>query len=96
MSQQPIPFVAPQPGQRLACVVDVETTGLGADDEVIELALVLFAFDDVGQVAGIVDQYCALQQPTRPIPAEATTVNGITRSSSSPTMRHSISASSPP
>lgn len=52
------------------CVVlDTETTGLGHDDEICEIAIV----DVTG--APILD---TLVRPTRPIPAEATEIHGIT------------------
>jgi DNA polymerase-3 subunit epsilon len=66
--------------QGLAAIVDVETTGFSADyDEVVELAIVLFAFDRAtGQVAGIIDEYSGLRDPGRPIPPAAARVHGIT------------------
>lgn len=64
---------------RLAGFIDVETTGLSAArDEVVEFAIVLFAFDPVtGDIAGIVDEYVGLRDPGRPIPKAATAVHGI-------------------
>lgn len=66
-------------GLRVAAYIDVETTGLSpAFDEVVEFAIVLFAFDPVtGDIAGIVDEYVGLRDPGRPIPPEATAVHGI-------------------
>jgi len=64
---------------RLAAFIDVETTGLStAEDEVVELAIALFAFDpESGEIAGIVDEYVGLRDPGRPIPAAASAVHGI-------------------
>ncbi|MBX5477274.1 MAG: hypothetical protein IRZ18_09170, partial [Clostridia bacterium] len=64
----------------LAAFVDVETTGLDSNrDEVVELALVLFAFDrETGTIAGIVDEYIGLREPARPIPPDATAIHHIT------------------
>ncbi|HLS91453.1 MAG TPA: exonuclease domain-containing protein [Limnochordia bacterium] len=64
---------------RLAGFIDVETTGLsGVDDEVVEFAMVLFAFDPVsGDILGIVDEYVGMRDPGRPIPPRATAVHGI-------------------
>lgn len=64
---------------RVAGFVDVETTGLSPGvDEVVEFAIVLFAFDPAtGDIAGIVDEYAGLRDPGRPIPPEATRVHGI-------------------
>ncbi|MBO2521417.1 MAG: hypothetical protein CW345_06400 [Firmicutes bacterium] len=66
-------------GLRLAGFVDVETTGLSTTyDEVVEFAIVLFAFDPAtGAIAGVVDHYVGLRDPGRPIPPAATAVHGI-------------------
>lgn len=62
-----------------AAIVDVETTGFSHEyDEVVELALVLFSFDQAsGTVVEIVDQYAGLRDPGRAIPPEATGVHGL-------------------
>lgn len=62
-----------------ACV-DVETTGLSpVRDEVVELALVSFAFRrDSGRIIGIVDEYVGLREPSVPIPPDAVRIHGIT------------------
>ncbi|HLN62732.1 MAG TPA: hypothetical protein VK464_14400 [Symbiobacteriaceae bacterium] len=53
----------------VAGYVDVETTGLSPYyDEIIELALVLSAFDiTTGDVLGVVDSYVGLREPSCPI-----------------------------
>lgn len=65
----------------IAAFVDTETTGLNYhQDEIIELAIILFAFDrDAGKVIGILDQYAGLREPTCEISKGAIEVNGITR-----------------
>ena len=81
MSSNSLPNLThPDPSSRLACVVDVETTGLDPSrHEVIELAAVLFAFDaKSGSISGIVEEYLGMREPTRPIPRTATAVHGIT------------------
>lgn len=71
---QPLP-----PNARLGVVVDTETTGKGAEDAIIELGLVTFAFDALtGAFLGVVDSYCGLEDPKQPIPPDASAVNGIT------------------
>lgn len=51
------------------CYLDTETTGLGAQDEVIELSLL----DPEGSVL-----FESLVRPTRPIPGDAVSLHGIT------------------
>lgn len=64
----------------VAGFVDVETTGLSPQtEEVVELALVLFAFDrEAGAIVRVVDTYVGLRDPGKPIPPEATRIHGIT------------------
>jgi len=64
---------------QIGLVLDCETTGKNATDVIIELGLVTFAFDPLtGEVHGVVDSYCGLEDPGMPIPPEASAVNGIT------------------
>ena len=65
---------------QLAAIVDVETTGFSSTtDEVVELGIVLFSFDPAtGRLAGIVEEYCGLRDPGRPIPQGATDQHGLT------------------
>lgn len=69
-----------RPEWGLAGFIDVETTGLSPYyDEVVELALVLFAFArETGEIMGIVDEYVGLREPSCPIPSAATAVHGLT------------------
>lgn len=65
-----------------ASIVDVETTGLSpAQDEIVELALVLFSFDPrTGSGIEVLDEYSGLRDPGRPIPPGAVQAHGITDS----------------
>ena len=60
--------------------IDVETTGLNPyQDEIIELAIFLFAFNRKTHfIDGIVAQYSGLREPSVPISPGAARVNGIT------------------
>lgn len=63
--------LTPWPYQKLA-VVDVETTGLGPEAKIVEIAIVLMRFGCV------VSTWSSLVHPGMPIPPDATAVHGIT------------------
>jgi len=64
---------------QIGVVVDVETTGLDFQkDEVIELGMVAFTYDEHGHIGDIVGIFSALQQPNSPIPPDITKLTGIT------------------
>ena len=65
--------------KRIAGILDTETTGTDhTKDKVIELGLVLFEYDDYGEIHDIVNTQTWFEDPGIPIPEEATAVNGIT------------------
>ena len=54
-------------GARLGLVIDVETTGADLrGDEVIELAMVRFAYTPDGEVLGVVETFQGYHEPTAP------------------------------
>jgi DNA polymerase III subunit epsilon len=75
--------LAPAPADpariRRGAVVDVETTGLDRDtDVVIEIGLRPFAFDkETGAVVQISEAYDGLEDPGRPIPPFVTQLTGL-------------------
>lgn len=74
-------FGVPDAGDLLeAVVVDTETTGTdAANDSIIELAMVRFAYDAKdGRIVHITDVYDSLEDPGIPIPPETTAIHGIT------------------
>ncbi|MGF9764351.1 3'-5' exonuclease [Microvirga sp. 0TCS3.31] len=66
-------------GERVAVIVDTETTGLDyTRDEVIEIGMVAFSYDDDGRIGDVIGTYNALREPTVPITPEITRLTGIT------------------
>lgn len=76
----PLPVIEAPEGARVAAIVDVETTGRDkTTDKIVELGMVLFAFDPAsGGVLGVTSRYNGLEDPGMPIPPEVTKVNNIT------------------
>ncbi|WP_262031326.1 3'-5' exonuclease [Microvirga sp. Mcv34] len=79
---QPRPIVGARvavPGERIAVIVDTETTGLDhTRDEVIEIGMVAFSYYENGRIGDVVGTYNALREPTIPITPEITRLTGIT------------------
>lgn len=64
---------------RRGIILDTETTGLNyRSDEIIEIGLVAFTFNDDGQIGDVTDIYGGLQQPSVSIPPEITRLTRIT------------------
>lgn len=67
------------PGEKLAVIVDTETTGLDhTRDEVIELGMVALSYDEDGRIGDVVGTFNALREPSVPISPEITRITGIT------------------
>ena len=67
------------PGEKLAIIVDTETTGLDHKrHEVIELGMVAFVHDSQGAVLAVTGEFSALQEPSDPLPPEIKQLTGIT------------------
>lgn len=72
------PLPSQSEGAKLGLVLDVETTGSDVrGDEVIELAMVRFAYTSEGEVLGVEEIFQAYHQPKKPIPPEITALTGI-------------------
>lgn len=62
-----------------AVFIDTETTGLGPNAEIIEVAAVSFSFHkETGDLHWIGEAFVGLQEPSCEIPADTTAINGIT------------------
>ncbi len=67
------------PGERVAVIVDTETTGLDhTRDEVIEIGMVAFSYNEDGHIGDVIGTYNALREPTVPITPDITRLTGIT------------------
>ena len=60
-------------------ILDTETTGLNyRNEEIIEIGLIAFTFNERGEVGDVIGVYGGLQHPNKSIPAEITKLTGIT------------------
>lgn len=79
---QPRPIVIPSvplQGEKIAIIIDTETTGLDCTkDEVIELGMVAFTFDEEGRISDVIGTFNALREPSVPISPEITRLTGLT------------------
>ncbi|MFS8048741.1 3'-5' exonuclease [Rhizobium sp. BR 314] len=71
---------AARPGYPLkGIILDTETTGLDArKEEIIEIGLIAFTFNEGGEVGDVTAVYGGLQQPSTPISEDITRLTGIT------------------
>lgn len=68
-----------EPKYYTGAVIDLETMGLDPQlDEIIEIGILWFHFDNSKGILGVSDTYNALQEPSKPIPEEITKITGIT------------------
>lgn len=60
-------------------ILDTETTGLNhLTEEIIEIGMIAFTFDEQGTIGDVTGIYGGLQQPGKSIPADITRLTGIT------------------
>jgi len=66
----------------VAAIIDVETTGLNPlTDEIVELAIMLIAFNRRSfDIEGIIDEYAGLREPQKKMGGRASQIHGITAS----------------
>ena len=76
---KPRQFIAGRSTQmKLGIVLDLETTGMDpAEDEIIEIAMVPFAFTPEGRIVDVREPWRRLRQPSIPISAEITAITGL-------------------
>lgn len=63
---------------RIAIIVDTETTGLDVlRDEVIEIGMIAFPYDRDGNIGSVIDTFSAMQEPSQTITPHITALTGI-------------------
>ncbi|NSZ43551.1 3'-5' exonuclease [Agrobacterium vitis] len=78
MPREVVPFPRPEFPLK-GIILDTETTGLNwRKDQIIEIGLIAFTFDSNGNIGDVTEVYGGLQQPSMSIPADITTLTGIT------------------
>jgi DNA polymerase III subunit epsilon len=70
---------APRQGEKIGVIVDTETTGLDHTwDEVIELGMVAFLYDEEDRISDVIGTFNGLREPGVSISPEITRLTGIT------------------
>ncbi len=65
--------------EHVAIIVDTETTGLDhSKDEIIELGMVAYTYDEAGRMGDVIGTFSALREPSIPISPEIARLTGIT------------------
>jgi DNA polymerase-3 subunit epsilon len=73
-----MPHMGPMPDGRCIAIVDVETTGLDSEtDVIIELAIMLCFVDDQGEVIGHFGPFSWLQDPERELDPKISLITGL-------------------
>lgn len=68
----------PDAALKVAVALDVETTGLGDEDKVIELAMRRFRYDDEGRIVEIGRAWSWREDPGQPLAEDVIRLTGIT------------------
>lgn len=68
-----------RPGERVAIIIDTETTGLDlVDDEIVEIGLIAFTYDNNDQFVRVIGVFDALREPENSMSDDAVKITGIT------------------
>jgi DNA polymerase-3 subunit epsilon len=79
LQPRPVDLDGALPWERVAVLVDTETTGLDPEhDEIIELGMLVVTYSDDGKIGRVVGEYSRLREPSVPIPEAITKLTGIT------------------
>ena len=74
----PVAFSKPHKDDITVVTIDCETTGLGRNDDVIELGMARCRYNRAGELAGVDEKLDMLEDPGKPISPFITKLTGIT------------------